>query len=212
MPDLDSIRSTRRDHSGGSARRDSDRRELDGSITWDELHPLTKQALSRRRFLGTSGKASILLFGAFSLALAGCGDDDDDSASDTTAAPAPAGGTELVLYERLGGNAAITAVVEDFVTNQVAPDPRINSFFANTDLTRLKALLVEQIGEATGGPEVYSGRDMKTAHAGLGITVEHFNALVEDLGKSLTVFEVPAAEQGELVAILAPLQPDIVTA
>ncbi len=197
---------------------DLDRRELDGSITWDELHPLTKQALSRRRFLGTSGKASILLFGAFSVVLAACGDDDDDGSTADTTAPAaadttaPAAGSTLVLYERLGGNPAITAVIADFVDNQVVPDARINSFFANTDLDRLKVLLVEQVGSATGGPEVYTGRDMKTTHAGLNITVEHFNALVEDLGKSLVVFEVPTAEQNELVGILAPLQPDIVTA
>ncbi len=196
---------------------DLDRRELDGSITWDELHPLTKGALSRRRFLGASGKASVLLFGAFSVVLAACGDDDDDSTAGTTAAPAATdttagAGTELALYDRLGGNPAITAVIGDFVDNQVVPDERINSFFANTDLDRLKVLLIEQVGQATGGPEVYTGRDMKTTHAGLGITVAHFNALVEDLAASLTVFEVPAAEQNELVAALAPLQADIVTA
>jgi hemoglobin len=113
------------------------------------------------------------------------------------------------LYERLGGYGAITAVVDDFVGN-VARDRRINRFFANTNIPRLKALLVQQICQATGGPCFYVGRDMKSAHRGLGISGRHFNALVQDLGKTLKRFKVPAREQKELVAILAPLRKDVV--
>ena len=113
------------------------------------------------------------------------------------------------LYERLGGLPAINAVVDDFVGN-VARDRRINRFFANTNIPRLKFLLVQQICQATGGPCFYTGRDMKSAHRGLGISGRHFTALVQDLGKTLKKFKVPAREQKELVAILAPLQKDIV--
>jgi hemoglobin len=114
------------------------------------------------------------------------------------------------LYERLGGTTAIVAVVDDFVGN-VAADRRINGFFAHTDSARLKFNLVQQICAGTGGPCWYTGRDMKTAHAGLGIRSRHFNALVQDLGKTLKKFKVPAKEQAELVAILAPMKKDIVT-
>jgi hemoglobin len=114
------------------------------------------------------------------------------------------------LYERLGGHPAITAVVDDFVGN-VAADKRINGFFAKADIGRLKARLVEQICQGTGGPCVYSGRDMKSAHAGMGVQGKHFNALVQDLGKTLNKFKVPPREQKELVAILAPMKKDIVT-
>jgi hemoglobin len=114
------------------------------------------------------------------------------------------------LYERLGGRPAITAVVDDFVGN-VAADKRINRFFANANIDRLKARLVEQICQGTGGPCVYSGRDMKSAHAGMGVQGKHFDALVQDLGKTLHKFKVPAREQKELVAILAPMKKDIVT-
>ncbi len=183
-------------------------RALDGSIEWDDLHIETKKVLSRR------GLMKVSLFGAFTLVVAACGDDKNDSAPTTTATPATptTGAGTKSLYERLGGNPAITAVIADFVDNQVVPDARINGFFGTTDLTRLKVLLVEFTANATGGPEKYTGRDMKTTHAGLKITVADFNALVEDLAKSLTVFKVPAQEQGELVAALAPLQPDIVEA
>jgi hemoglobin len=113
------------------------------------------------------------------------------------------------LYERLGGKDAITAVVDDFVGN-VAADKRINGFFAKTDVPRLKRNLVDQICQGTGGPCVYTGRDMKTAHKGMGITDADFNALVEDLVKSLNKFNVPAKEQGELLGILGPMKPNIV--
>jgi hemoglobin len=113
------------------------------------------------------------------------------------------------LYDRLGGKGAITAVVDDFVGN-VAGDKRINGYFAKADIPRLKGNLVDQICQATGGPCVYKGKDMKTAHKGMGIADADFNALVEDLVKTLNKFNVPAKEQGELLGILGPLKPQIV--
>lgn len=114
------------------------------------------------------------------------------------------------LYERLGGMHAIKAVVDDFVGN-VAADKRINAFFAHTDIDRLKRNLVDQICQGTGGPCTYTGRSMKQAHAGMGVRGRDFDALVGDLGKALNKFKVPAREQKELVAILAPMKTDIVT-
>ena len=113
------------------------------------------------------------------------------------------------LYERLGGQGALVAVVDDFVGN-VAADNRINKFFAKTDIPRLKRLLVEQICAGTGGPCTYTGRDMKSAHAGMGINDAQFNALVEDLVKTLDKFKVPEKEKGELLGILGPMKPSIV--
>lgn len=113
------------------------------------------------------------------------------------------------LYDRLGGKKAIRAVVDDFVAN-VAADERINRFFAKTDIPRLKRLLVEQLCQGTGGPCRYTGRSMKASHRGLGVSGADFGALVEDLQKSLNKFKVPAREQKELIAILAPMKKDIV--
>ena len=132
------------------------------------------------------------------LGLAGCATPD-------RAAPAMTS-----LYERLGGMQAITAVVDDFVGN-VATDTRINARFANANIPRLKTRLVEQICAGSGGPCTYSGRDMKSAHAGMGITNGEFDALVDDLVKSLNKFKVPAREQKELLGILGPMRQDIVS-
>lgn len=119
--------------------------------------------------------------------------------------------SEQNLYQRLGGQAAISAVVDEFVTN-VAADSRINGFFAHTDIPRLKRLLVEQICAGTGGPCTYTGRSMKATHAGMGVTEAHFNALVEDLVKALDKLGVPAREKNELLGILGPMKGDIVGA
>jgi hemoglobin len=114
------------------------------------------------------------------------------------------------LYERLGGYPAISAVVDDFIHN-VAADRRINGFFAHTDIPTFRQKLIDFICVGTGGPCYYGGKDMKTTHAGMGIRSRHFNALVQDLGKTLVKFNVPKREQGELVAILGPMKKDIVT-
>ena len=75
----------------------------------------------------------------------------------------------------------------DFVGN-VAADARINSFFAHTDIARLKRLLVEQICAGTGGPCSYTGRSMPEAHRGMRITDAQFDALVQDLVKAVPNF------------------------
>jgi hemoglobin len=123
----------------------------------------------------------------------------------TPTAPAP----QASLYQRLGGQPAITAVVDDFVAN-VAADNRINRFFARTDIPHFKMELVDFICQGTGGPCTYTGKSMREAHAGMHITDADFNALVEDLVKSLNKFNVPAQEQQELLARLGPLKPAIV--
>jgi hemoglobin len=116
------------------------------------------------------------------------------------------------LYDRLGKKDAITAVVKDFVEERVAKDDRIKSFFANADIPGLEAKLVDQICEATGGPCKYTGKDMKTSHAGMNIKDDDFNALVADLKASLDHFKVGAKEQQDLLGALAKMHDDIVTA
>jgi len=113
------------------------------------------------------------------------------------------------LFDRLGGKEAITEVVDDFVA-RAAADGRINAKFARTDVPHLKAMLVEQVCAATGGPVSYTGRDMRETHDGMGVTAGEFDALVADLVSTLDRFQVPTSEQQELVGILGPLRGDIV--
>ena len=116
------------------------------------------------------------------------------------------------LYDRLGRRDAIAGVVKDFVEERVAKDARINAMFANADIPGLEAKLIDQICEASGGPCKYTGKDMKTAHAGMNIKDADFNALVEDLKASLDHFKVGPQEQKDLLGALAAMHDDIVTA
>lgn len=121
-----------------------------------------------------------------------------------------AGGTAgKTLFERLGGKPAIEAVVDDFL-GRVSQDERINASFAGAHLPRLRQRLIEQVCQASGGPCTYSGRDMKTVHAGMGITGAQFDALVGHLVATLDKFKVPEKEKGELLSVLGPMRGDIV--
>jgi hemoglobin len=119
--------------------------------------------------------------------------------------PAP----EQTLYQRLGGRDAIVAVVDDAVGN-IAADTRINRRFGNADIVKLKKNLADQVCAGTGGPCTYTGRNMADAHEGMNIRDDEFDALVEDLVKSLDKFKVPAREKSELLAILGRMRNAVV--
>jgi hemoglobin len=118
-------------------------------------------------------------------------------------------GMKKSLYDRLGGEAAISAVIDDFAARVLA-DTRINAKFAKSNAPRLVFHLKQQVCQVTGGPCKYDGLDMKTAHKNMGVTNGEFNALVEDLVATLNKFNVPKAEQDELLGILGPLKAQIV--
>lgn len=147
------------------------------------------------------------------------GDAGDGIEPDTMAAAADtlAAGS---LYDRLGGEAAIASVVDTMVA-YAAADTALNFTRAGTEneweatpenVELLKTRLVQFVGQATGGPQVYEGRDMATAHAGMAITDEEFDRLGSHLQHALDVHDVPAQEQEELMAIVETTRSAIVTA
>jgi hemoglobin len=142
---------------------------------------------------------------AVALALGACG--GKSKGPETTAGTGSA--DTRSLYDRIGGTDGITGVVDDFLAN-VAADARINAMFANADLKNLRTKLIEQICEASGGPCKYSGKSMKESHTGMGVTEDHFTALVEDLVKSLDKIGVKDPEKSELLGALGGMKGDIV--
>ena len=78
------------------------------------------------------------------------------------------------------------------------------------DIDRLKALVSDQVCGGTGGPCEYKGHSMKETHKGLEISEAEFNYVVDDLVKTLDKYKVPEKEKNDLLAILGPMQPDIV--
>ena len=131
------------------------------------------------------------------------------TASPATTTASPATGAAKPLYERLGGETAISAVIDDFVT-RCAADTRINKKFAKSNIDRLKVHLKQQVCAASGGPCKYTGENMKRSHTNMGVTEGEFNALVEDLVATLDKFKVPKAEKDELLGVLGPLKGEIV--
>jgi hemoglobin len=125
------------------------------------------------------------------------------------AAGSAAAPVKKTLYDRLGGGAAVTAVVDEFV-NRTTTDPRIKQRFFNTDAEALKKYLVEFVCQATGGGCAYTGRDMPTSHAGMQLVDDEFTALVENLKAALDKFKVGDTEQNELLGALAGLKDQIV--
>ena len=124
---------------------------------------------------------------------------------------------EKTLYERLGGKRAIAAGGGRIRRVEVASaDTRINSYFAAAAadpqrLASFKMKLADQILlEASGGPCKYAGKDMKTAHLGMGITGPQFDALVGDLVGALDKFKVGEKEKNDLLGALGPMKTDIV--
>jgi len=115
---------------------------------------------------------------------------------------------EPTLYERLGGGAAITAIVDGAIVD-VAADPRINQRFANLG-PGLARNLGDLICLRTGGPCKYIGADMSAAHEGMFIRDEEFDALVEDMAKSLDKSKAPPREKDEVLVIFRQMRNAIV--
>ncbi len=119
---------------------------------------------------------------------------------------------EKSLYERLGGYNAIAAVVDDFAGRMIA-DKQLGRYLIGhcTDSKKkFRQLIVDMLCEATGGPCIYTGRDMKTVHTGLGITESDWQVNVKLLTATLDKFKVPQKEREDVFAAVSGLKPDIV--
>jgi len=128
------------------------------------------------------------------------------------AMPAAASQSAPSLYRRLGGYDALAAVTDDFLQRLVG-DPQFARFFGghSTDsLKKIRQNIVDQLCAATGGPCVYIGRDMKTTHAGLGITEKDWEVTVRHLVATLDKFNVPAKEKDDVLCAVSSLKKDIV--
>jgi hemoglobin len=121
----------------------------------------------------------------------------------------------MSLYDRLGGVFAIATVVDDFIDRimddpRLNANPRVNEAHHKVSRAGFKYLVTEQVCEAAGGPQRYTGRSMYDAHVDLEITEAEWRAFRDDLRQTLDRFQVPASEQAELFAIVESTKKDIV--
>ncbi|HSR08891.1 MAG TPA: methyl-accepting chemotaxis protein [Bryobacteraceae bacterium] len=113
------------------------------------------------------------------------------------------------IYDRIGGAPALQAAVDAFYVRVLA-DPALKTFFEKTNMAALKTRQRAFFGQALGGPEVYRGRDMRSAHARIQITQTHFDKVAGHLVDTLKSLGVDQETIGEIVAAVAPLAAEIV--
>ena len=111
------------------------------------------------------------------------------------------------LYERLGGIYNIATVVDDFIDRVMVDDrlnanPHVDEAHHRVSAAGFKYLVTEQVAEATGGPQRYTGRSMEDIHRDLLITADEWEAFIDDFNQTLDKFEVPQQERSELLAIV----------
>jgi hemoglobin len=113
------------------------------------------------------------------------------------------------VYDQIGGKDAVSAAV-DSLYDRLLADPELAPRFEGTDMTRQKAHMRAFMASAVGGHEIYSGQDMRTAHARLRITAREFDRVVDHLVATLVSLSIPISLIEAIGAKLAPLRGQIV--
>jgi hemoglobin len=114
------------------------------------------------------------------------------------------------IYQQIGGQEALIAVVDDFY-GRVLADPQLAPFFAGTAMARLKGMQVDFFSAALGGPDEYAGRSMKDVHQGRGISQADFNLVAHHLTEALDAAGVSDETVAAIIGTIAPLSADIVS-
>lgn len=116
--------------------------------------------------------------------------------------------TATTLYEKVGGEEAISKVV-DYFYGSVLADDTVNQFFKNTDMEKQRKHQTKFISFALGGPNQYSGSSMAKAHTGMNLQEEHFNAIAKHLNDALAHFGVSKADIDQVLTHVSTLKDDI---
>jgi hemoglobin len=115
------------------------------------------------------------------------------------------------FFEQLGGKDAVEAAVDNFY-RKVLTDDRVASFFDDVDMDRQRAKQKAFLMMAFGGPNNYSGKDMRTAHARLvakGLNDSHVDAIIELLGATLRDMGVAEGLIQQVAAIAESTRNDV---
>lgn len=114
----------------------------------------------------------------------------------------------MSLFERIGGAPAVDAAVNIFY-RKVLGDERISHFFETVDMERQAAKQKAFLTMVFGGPNQYTGLDMRKAHAGMNLTETHFDAVVEHLASTLTQLGVAAEDIAQIATLAHSVKADV---
>lgn len=120
------------------------------------------------------------------------------------------GAVEPTIYQAIGGDPALAAVVDDLYA-RILRDPELRGFFAGANMPRLKGRQVEFFAAALGGPQPYRGASIREVHRGKGICQEHFDLVAAHLAAALSDAGVPDDTVGQILATIAPLASQILS-
>lgn len=115
------------------------------------------------------------------------------------------------LYERIGGEEAVSAAVDLFY-RKVLADEHVSRFFEGVDMDAQRAKQKAFLTMVFGGPKAYTGRDLRTAHAALvarGLDDTHFDAVAGHLQATLEELGVPEDLRREVMDIAAAARDDV---
>jgi hemoglobin len=119
---------------------------------------------------------------------------------------------EKSLYERLGGYDALCAATDDLL-GRLLSDPQLKDYWkgaSHDNRRKARQLIVDFMVEAAGGPAFYVGRDMKTSHAGMGISGSDWEVFMRHAAATLEHLEVPAREKAEVLGFFTSVKGEIV--
>ena len=118
-------------------------------------------------------------------------------------------GDEVTLYDRIGGEATISRVIDDFY-RRVLADPALEPFFRYVSIDKLRRMQREFLGAALDGPQRYSGLSLAHVHSGRGITVDHFNRFTQHLLETLRSAGVDKHDVDAVIARINTYVDDII--
>jgi hemoglobin len=117
------------------------------------------------------------------------------------------------IYEQLGGAPAMSAAVEDFY-RRVLADDLLAPYFDDIDMDKQMAKQAAFLTMVTGGPNNYTGRDMRAAHAKLvarGIDDRHVDRVIKHLGDTLAGLGVAPELIAQVAAVAESVRNDVLS-
>lgn len=112
------------------------------------------------------------------------------------------------LYQKLGGKAAMDAAIDAFYVKVLADD-RVKHFFDDVSMDKQRRKQKDFLSAAFGGPLPWTGKDMRKAHEGMGLTEAHFNAIAENLVNTLKDLKISQELIDQVVAVALTTKDDV---
>lgn len=119
------------------------------------------------------------------------------------------------LFECLGGRDGISNIVDDTVENHMN-NPDVNARFLPfkdrpEHLAIIKQHTIDFFSAGSGGPAIYKGKDMVTAHTGMNISPAEYMHVVDDIFAALDKNGIDEDSKKDVLSVLWSLKGMIIS-